>query len=181
MTPSGLRVFLAAPYSQWVNPSTGRVETHLRQRLEVLRQGFLDHGAQVFNAHHNEDWGAGWLPADQCTPADFQAMRVADVVCAVIGSPLSGGVAVELGWASALGKPILVLAEEDIEYTPLIRGIHTVTRASFLTAPASEWPETFRGQVIKMTLSLTEERNVTKPVPSPTMKADLGYVAADTA
>ncbi|GGL42369.1 nucleoside 2-deoxyribosyltransferase [Planomonospora parontospora] len=156
MTPTGSRVFLAAPYSQWMDPSTGLVETRFRERLDRLRRGFLDRGAQVFSAHHNEQWGAGWLPAEECTPADFQAMRVADVVCAVIGSPPSGGVAVELGWASALGKPILVVTDEGGACTPMIRGIHTVTRAAFVTA-GPDWTDAFADTVIDATLALVRD------------------------
>jgi nucleoside 2-deoxyribosyltransferase len=147
MNLTGLRVFLAAPYSQWMNPVTGEVHQHWRDRLDALRVSLMDEGARVFSAHHNERWGAGWLPADQCTPADFRAMRIADVVCAIVGSPASGGVAVELGWASALAKPVLVVKAPDSACSPLIDGLGSVTRAAFVDDDG-EWGEEFFGAVV---------------------------------
>ena len=147
MSLTGLRVFLAAPFSQWMNPVTGEVHQHWKDRLDALRVSFINEGARVFSAHHNERWGAGWLPPDQCTPADFRAMRIADVVCAIVGSPVSGGVAVELGWASALAKPILIIKAPDSPCTPLIDGLGSVTRAAFVDDDV-QWGEEFFSAVV---------------------------------
>jgi nucleoside 2-deoxyribosyltransferase len=127
MNLAGLRVFLAAPYSQWMSVTEGRVADEWRVPLERLRRALIEAGARVFSAHHNEDWGAGWLPADQCTPADFLAMRATDLVVAVLGEPLSGGVAVELGWASAFTKPVVLVGARSGARSPLVAGLGTIT------------------------------------------------------
>jgi nucleoside 2-deoxyribosyltransferase len=128
-----LSIFLAAPYQVWMDFRLGRVEESKRVRLDALRRGLIEHGANVFNAHHNEGWGEGWLPPDICTITDFEAMRVADAVC-VIGNPPSGGVAVEVGWASALQKPILLLFDDDgASASQLLLGIGEVVPTRVLT------------------------------------------------
>ncbi|OLT25785.1 hypothetical protein BJF83_22645 [Nocardiopsis sp. CNR-923] len=163
MTSNGPRVFLAAPYTQWLDPSTRLVRADLRNRLNRLRGGLIEAGAHVFSAHHNERWGAEWLPAEECTPADFRAMRVADAVCAVVGSPASGGVAVELGWASALGKPVLAIMDDGADCTPLISGLHTITDVTYLEADMC-WSDAFVESVIQATLTAAKT-NTEAPSP----------------
>ncbi|MEU7478413.1 nucleoside 2-deoxyribosyltransferase [Lentzea sp. NPDC042327] len=120
------RVFLAAPFAQWLAPD-GTVDPVARKRLEGLRTAFLDLGLPVFNAHHNEGWGQGWLPPEVCVPNDFRAMQTADVVCAYLGTPASGGVCLELGWASAMHKPVLLVLDEGVEHSQMVQGLSTTT------------------------------------------------------
>ncbi|HET8683396.1 MAG TPA: nucleoside 2-deoxyribosyltransferase [Micromonosporaceae bacterium] len=171
MNLTGRRVFLAAPYSQWVNPATGLVDEHRRTCLDALRVSFIAAGARVFSAHHNERWGAGWLPAEECTPADFRAMRVADVVCAIVGSPPSGGVAVELGWASALAKPVLVVKAPDSACTPLIDGLGSITRTAYLTDDGV-WGERFFAEALALIATIADA----DPVDSPHECAESAFV-----
>ncbi|MGL5405849.1 MAG: phosphotransferase [Propionibacteriaceae bacterium] len=106
----GKKIFLAAPYSQWMDKDMVALLPERKRDIELVRQRLLACGAAVFNAHYNEDWGRSWLSADVCTPLDHAAVTQSDVILAFIGNPPSGGVYVELGWSSALGKPILVVA-----------------------------------------------------------------------
>lgn len=46
---------------------------------------------------------------------------------AMPGAPASAGTHVELGWASALGKPIVLLLERGHEYAGLVTGLGSVT------------------------------------------------------
>jgi nucleoside 2-deoxyribosyltransferase len=170
------RVFLAAPYSQWMDPETGEVAVRHRARLERLRTRFIDSGARVFSAHHNELWGRGWLPAEQCTPADFHAMRAAQVVCAVVGDPPSSGVAVELGWASAFGKPIVVLTTETAACSPLILGIGSITTARQVVV-SDLWTDDVVASVADLTLSLAAPVDVDRPMADGYVDHEsLGYV-----
>ncbi|MGH8895685.1 MAG: nucleoside 2-deoxyribosyltransferase [Egibacteraceae bacterium] len=135
-------VFLAAPYEQLLDPVTALIDPGWRRRLELLRTGLLERRFDVFNAHHNERWGADWLPPHVCTPLDFAAIQAADVVCAVVGAPASGGVAVELGWASALGTPCVLLLEQESRHTSLIHSLRTIVGVAEVLLPA-EWSPGF--------------------------------------
>jgi nucleoside 2-deoxyribosyltransferase len=150
---AGKKVFLAAPYSQWMNKSTGRVEEAWKTRLDGLRMTLINAGAEVFSAHHNESWGLGWLTAHECTPLDYQAMQDADLVCALVGSPASGGVTVELGWASAWRKPVLAVLDGAAQYTPLIDGLHTITSVEYVI-DAGVWNEAFTAELLTALMRL---------------------------
>jgi nucleoside 2-deoxyribosyltransferase len=119
-------VFLAAPYTQWMDWSAGELNPDRKKQLQTLRQAFIDRGHAVFSAHQNEQWGKAWLAPEICTPADFLAVSNADVMCVVVGEPPSPGVMIEIGWASALGVPI-VLLQEGASAPALVAGIGEVT------------------------------------------------------
>lgn len=149
----GARVFLAAPYSQFMDAATGTVGAPWRERLDALRLSFQARGACVFNAHHNESWGKDWLTAELCTPIDHQAVGQADVVCAVLGNPPSGGVMIELGWASALQVPCLIILPRGGRFSPLIEGLNTVVAVDYLAEPLV-WDSAAINYIIGRTLSL---------------------------
>jgi nucleoside 2-deoxyribosyltransferase len=122
--------------------------------LLALHDALLAAGAAVFSAHRNEGWGRTWLPPEVCTPADFLAIRHCDVVCAVLGNPPSPGVLVELGWASALQKPVVVLVGN--QSTPqLVRGLHRVTRTTIRVVPAA-WDAEALSVVVDLVLRFAE-------------------------
>jgi nucleoside 2-deoxyribosyltransferase len=150
---SGPRVFLAAPYSQFIDAATGTVTAPWRQRLDALRMSFLARGAHVFSAHHNESWGEQWLAADLCTPIDHNAIRQADVVCAVIGNPPSGGVMIELGWASALHVPCLLVLPKDGRFSPLVAGLNTIVAANHVSEPLT-WDSAEVTEIVNGAISL---------------------------
>lgn len=130
-------VFLAAPYSQWMDNAIGGLLPQWKLRLDAVRQALLASGARVFSAHHSESWGKDWRASDLCTPIDFEAMLRTDVVCALVGDPPSGGVAVELGWASALGKPILLVRSPGAVCSPLIAGLGSITSVQYVNEPVA--------------------------------------------
>jgi hypothetical protein len=100
-----------------------------RSLLEALIRVLHERGWGVDNAHARENWGADWMQPDECTPLDFHGVTTADLLIAIPGSPASGGVHVEIGWASAMGVPVLLLLEQDAEYSHLVRGLDGVPRA----------------------------------------------------
>lgn len=147
-----ISVFLAAPYSQFMDHDIGEVGSPWRQRIDALRRAFIREGCRVFNAHHNEAWGRGWLAADVCTPIDFAAVKACDVVCAILGEPASGGVLVELGWASALGKPCCLVGSQTARPTPMVEGLSEVTDVRWAEAPR-DWSPVEVDAIVAKTLS----------------------------
>lgn len=149
------RVFLAAPYSQLMDFSIGMVQPLWHARLDLLRNALIERGAEVFSAHHNESWGSKWLGPQICTPVDYAAMVRSDAVCALVGDPPSDGVAVELGWASALAKPTLVVHSPQSPPTPLILGLSTITRADHIEQP-ERWDDAEIAGVADRTIAVIE-------------------------
>lgn len=125
----GLRtVFVAGPFIKLVDPATGSMPPAQRDRLEHLIGYFEASGCKVFNAHRRERWGADSLEPGQFTRLDFDEISASDLLVAFPGSPASLGTHIELGWASAQQKPIVLLLERGGDYAPMLRGLPRLTR-----------------------------------------------------
>lgn len=123
---SARRIFLGGPFKASVDPATGTLLAAERARLQAVIDRLERDGHEVHNAHRREGWGAAFLTPEECTRLDFEEISGCDVFVAFPGAPASPGTHVEIGWASALGKPVVLLLEEGAEYAFLVRGLHTV-------------------------------------------------------
>ena len=56
---------------------------------------------------------------------DFEEAKNADLVIAIPDDSM--GVAVELGWMSAMGKTMVVVLDKNQNYTPLVANINNIT------------------------------------------------------
>ncbi|GAA0477131.1 nucleoside 2-deoxyribosyltransferase [Streptomyces sp. NPDC046215] len=119
-------LFLAGPFLQLLDPATGEMPEEARAPFSLLIKHFEGHGLDVHNAHRREAWGAELMPPDTCTRLDQDGIRDADVFVALPGAPPSPGTHIEIGWASAFDKPIVLLLERGREYTFLVRGLDSV-------------------------------------------------------
>ena len=138
-TQNGRRIaFLAGPFKGIVDPETGMVRAFERARFEALINHLEARGYAVFNAHKRESWGASMMTPEECTRIDYENIRDCDLFVAFPGYPASPGTHIELGWASALGKPMLVLLEEGHKYAYLLQGLHVVGDVSYVNMPTDE-------------------------------------------
>ncbi len=132
MTTPLRAVFLGGPFKSLVSPETGEMREGDKNRLMQLIHFLEDRGLRVFNAHRREGWGREFLTPEECTRLDFEEIHSSEAFIAFPGSPPSPGTHVEIGWASALRKPIILLLEEGREYAFLVRGLHTVGNVRYL-------------------------------------------------
>ena len=137
-----MKYFLAYSFSALIDSKTGLVDEKNRQFLEDMRNSSLDKKADIFLAHFREKWGKELMTADECTFDDFKEMKESDVVLAFPGNPISGGVHIELGWASALNKKIYLFLEKNASYSPLIEGMKTITDVRIVELPENYTIET---------------------------------------
>ena len=120
------KVFLAVPFKSLVDPKTGMMANHEKQKLLNLISFFEERGFSVHNAHKREGWGKDFMTPEECTAIDFKEISTCDLFVAFPGSPASPGTHIEIGWASALNKPIILLLEEGKDYAFLIKGLDAV-------------------------------------------------------
>ncbi|GAA2773421.1 nucleoside 2-deoxyribosyltransferase [Saccharopolyspora taberi] len=132
-------VFLGGPFKALVD-ADGNMRPEERDRLEKLIAGLEAAGYNVYNAHRRESWGSKFLPPEECTRLDFEEISDSAVFVAFPGAPASPGTHIEIGWASALGKPVVLLLEEGAEYAFLVRGLHAVANVTELTLAPGEDP-----------------------------------------
>lgn len=125
-------VFVGGPFYALVDPETGLMAADDQDKINRIIEHFEVAGAKVYNAHRREAWGAKFLTAPECTKLDFTEISQSDVFVAYPGVPVSPGTHVEVGWASALGKPMVLLLEKDAKHTFLVTGLETVANVEFI-------------------------------------------------
>jgi hypothetical protein len=118
--------FLATPITSLID-ANGAFDARERLAIQCILADLRGPaGRRVFCAIERERWGEALMPGIQCTWLDYVAMRETGLVVAFPDS--SYGVHVELGWASALGKPIIACINRRIgAKTPLVEGLEKLT------------------------------------------------------
>ncbi len=126
------KVFLGLPFADYINPETGRLYDDKKLMVTRLIGYFEQRDCIVENAHVREDWGDAWMPPEVCTPWDYEQIKEADVFVAIPGNPASGGVHIELGWASALNTRVVMLLEKGKTYSNLVMGLGKVGSVDYV-------------------------------------------------
>jgi len=120
------KIFLAGPFKALVDSKTQIMSDDNIQRFSRLIDFFESHQFDVHCAHKRESWGREFMTPQQCTKIDFDEISSCDYFIAFPGVPASPGTHIEIGWASALGKPIILLLEKGEDYAFLIQGLGEV-------------------------------------------------------
>lgn len=118
----------------------GRFDPTLRRLLHVILTVLGEHRYRVLSAHLVEEFGAIDMQgmAAQVTIRDFNWIADADAYVCILPAASNGlpfrsdGTCIELGWASALDKRIVIIRDKSLTYTHLIEGLHSVARATYL-------------------------------------------------
>lgn len=125
-----MKVFFAIPYSQLCNEKY-EVKKEYRIFLEKLVNETKRLGCDYFLAHERENWGKKYSSAEESTQIDFNTIKNSDLVCVIPGVPNSGGVHVEIGWASANKRKMIIFLKKDYHYSPMVTGIHKITNVQY--------------------------------------------------
>lgn len=126
-----MKVFLAMPYSQLCDEKY-EVKQEYKTFFTKLTNELKKINCEYFLAHEREKWGKTYSSAEESTVIDFETIKNVDLVCAIPGVPNSGGVHVEIGWASANRKPLKIFIKKDYPYSPMVTGIHTLTSTDYI-------------------------------------------------
>ncbi|AOJ71569.1 MULTISPECIES: nucleoside 2-deoxyribosyltransferase [Burkholderia] len=121
------RMFLGGPFKSLVDKHTGVMPEESINLFRHVIDHFEARGWDVHCAHRREHWGREFMTPAVCTRTDYEQISLCDYFVAFPGAPASPGTHIELGWASALGKPIVLLLEADKEYAYLVRGLDEIT------------------------------------------------------
>jgi nucleoside 2-deoxyribosyltransferase len=134
-----MRIFLASPFTHYlIRDADGshRLDPDLHALLLRIESALTEAGHSLFLSQRREEFGAKLWSAHQCTPFDFLEMQCSDCVIAIPDK--SYGVHVEIGWATAMGKPVLLVVDESAEFTsPLLQGLECVGQTRTVNAGAN--------------------------------------------
>jgi nucleoside 2-deoxyribosyltransferase len=133
-----MRIFVAAPLTQFLDPQSNTINTEYRAWLERLMFELETGAHEIFSAHRRESWGANLDPPAAALHADVEGLRGADAIVAHVGDPPSPGVQFELGAATALGLPMIVLLERGTMTPYLLPGLSSVGRAAIIEFESGE-------------------------------------------
>lgn len=137
---SGVTLFVGGPIQHALVP--GGMAAPIRDRLRLTIEQLRRAGGDVLSAHVAERFGADTasFTPEQVSVRDFAWMRECDVFVPVLpvldGDLLrTDGTHIELGWASALGRPIVGITDQPFTESAshLLKGLSEVAVASFLS------------------------------------------------
>lgn len=126
-----MKVFLAMPYSQLCDEKY-EVKTEYKNFFTKLTDELKKINCSYFLAHEREKWGKTYSSPEESTTIDFETIKEANLVCVIPGVPNSGGVHVEIGWASANKKPLKIFLKNNYSYSPMVTGIHCLTQTDYI-------------------------------------------------
>lgn len=126
-----MKVFLAMPYSQLCDEKY-EIKTEYKDFFTKLTEELKKINCDYFLAHEREKWGKTYSSAEESTTIDFDTIKKVDLVCVIPGVPNSGGVHVEIGWASASKKSLKIFLKNDYPYSPMVTGIHCLTQTDYI-------------------------------------------------
>jgi nucleoside 2-deoxyribosyltransferase len=133
-TELGIRtVFVGGPFFKLVDPETKEMIGLEKEQITRLIEYYEAAGCKVHNAHRREAWGKEFLTAPEACTLDFNEIAASDIFVAFPGSPASPGTHVEIGWATATGKPTVLLLEKDKHYTFLVSGLQSIANIELVT------------------------------------------------
>jgi nucleoside 2-deoxyribosyltransferase len=113
-------VFLAAPFTQFLSDANGvHAMGDYQSILAKVIDLFESRGFVVFNAHRREGWGEKLEAPATALTNDREEIARSDLIIAILGTPASPGVQLEIGYSIALNKPVVVLAKKG-EFVPYL-------------------------------------------------------------
>lgn len=126
-------IFIGGPIQYAISP-IGEFAPAIRQILETTLTALTEAGFQIRSAHRYEEYGKidTTNEAHQVCARDFAWMCECDMFIAIL--PAAGneypirtdGTCVELGWASAMKKPIVLVRSHIVNYSHLVKGLPAV-------------------------------------------------------
>jgi nucleoside 2-deoxyribosyltransferase len=132
-------VFVGGPI-QYAICDNGIFRNDLKEVIENILEDLNTNNYKVLSAHRYENYGEmdmANLQLEVCK-RDFEWMNLCDIFIAVMllgedGKPLrTDGTCVELGWAAALGKKIIIIYAKNATYSHLIYGLYGVASVHYL-------------------------------------------------
>ena len=90
---------------------------------------------RILFGYKKRNWGIDHKGPEECTKSDFEGVKSCDFLVVIPGNNISkgisGGVHVELGWASALDKKMHILIEDNYQYSPVLMGLNILSPTEY--------------------------------------------------
>lgn len=150
-------VFVGGPIQNAIGPD-GVFNAEIRHLIESVSKALKKANCHIISAHVYENFGEMDVRGkfqDVCA-RDYQWMRECDLFLAILPLASNGkvictsGTFVELGWASAMGKPIVLVRDPAPKYSHLIEGLDVVTQVAEMYINEKDFEEVLCHTVTQM-------------------------------
>ena len=125
-----MKVFISCPFTGLCGDDKYEVKDEFKDFFNKLTNEITKSGNEYYLAIKREDWGKEHKGPNECTLSDYNGVKESDFLIVIPGNKfskgISGGVHVELGWASALNKKMHILIERDFTYSPVVMGLNSL-------------------------------------------------------
>lgn len=137
MSKSLPRVLVGGPIQNAIGLD-GVFNAEIRHLIESVLKALKKANYHIISSHIYENFGEMDVHGKfrEVCARDYQWMRECDLFLAILPLDSNGkmictsGTSVELGWASAMGKPIVLVRDPAPKYSHLIAGLSVVTRVT---------------------------------------------------
>ncbi|MDD3048397.1 MAG: hypothetical protein PHQ89_00180 [Bacilli bacterium] len=126
-----MKIFISCPFSGILDKNSGLVKKEYRFFFDTIINFLESNNIDYYLAIKREDFGKNYISAAEATISDFQGVQNCDILFVIPGNPISGGVHIELGWASAFNKKIYIFLEKDAKYSPVLMGLNSLTNVTY--------------------------------------------------
>ncbi len=117
------KIFIACPISKYLTEDG--IDNDFEEFIKETYIFCKKYKKNVILALDREEYGKKKMYGDECTTLDYKEMLDTDLLIAFPED--SAGVAVELGWASAMKKTVLVFIDKKYHQSELVKSINSVT------------------------------------------------------
>jgi nucleoside 2-deoxyribosyltransferase len=127
-----VKAFIAAPFRGKINPITNEVDESYKEFITDLIKWLEKKGVSVFSAHRREEWGRKKYSNENIVCTDYDALQHCDVFIAYVDNTKSIGVPIEIGWASAMDKKIIIISTNNCEVPFFMKGLSAICHDFYL-------------------------------------------------
>lgn len=126
-----MKVFISCPFTGLCDEEKYEIKEQYKSFFNKLIKMLEEKGCDYYLAIKRENWGIDHKGPEECTKSDYEGVKSSDFLIVIPGNKISkgisGGVHVELGWASAMQKKMHILIEDNFEYSPVLLGLNALS------------------------------------------------------
>lgn len=130
-----MRVFISCPFTGLCDEEKYEIKEEYKDFFNKLTETLENMSCEYYLAIKRENWGIDHKGPEECTKSDFEGVKNSDFLVVIPGNSISkgisGGVHVELGWASALDKKMHIIIEDDYQYSPVLMGLNVLSPTEY--------------------------------------------------
>ena len=127
------RLFIACPISKYLTEDgiNKDFEKFIKELVKLCRKHFKE----VYIALEREEYGNKKMYGSICTILDFRKIETIDVLLAIPEDSM--GASIEIGWASALEKEVIVVTDKKFKQSELVKSINCITNGVTINIDSS--------------------------------------------